>query len=173
MKFLHFDLPNFNLDNFNFTKIHLAADVTTNKLLKTNAELAKSRGYNENNAVIYQTFDLDESFQNFAKTLFDTFTLSVIKQIPGTTNPMHLDSFYQFSKMQKVDPTECVRLNVFLEDWKNGHYFEIMDQPITKWKRGDAVMIEYQEYHLAGNMGNVNRYTLQITGIKEQLKIQR
>jgi len=171
MKFLHFNLPDFNLHNLNFTKIDLVNHVSGN--FKSGARSNKLRGYNEYNALIYQTFDLDESYKKFAKTLFDTFTLSVIKQIPGSTNPMHTDSFYQFSKMQKIDPNECVRLNVFLEDWKNGHYFEIMNQPVTKWKKGDAVMIEYQEQHLAGNMGNVNRYTLQITGIKEQLKIQR
>ena len=172
MKYFHYNLPDFCLDNLNFTAIDLSADVITNTKLKTNAELAKSRGYNKNNALIYQTFDLDESFVDFAKTLFDTFTVSVIKQLPGSTNPLHLDSFYQFSKIQKIDPARCVRLNIFLENWKNGHYFEIMNQPITKWKRGDTVMIEYEEYHLAGNMGIENRYTLQITGIRDRLKIQ-
>jgi hypothetical protein len=91
MKFLHFNLPDFNLYNLNFTKIDLVNHVSGN--FKSCAGSNKLRGYNEYNALIYQTFDLDESYKKFAKTLFDTFTISVIKQIPGSTNPMHTDSF--------------------------------------------------------------------------------
>jgi hypothetical protein len=55
---------------------------------------------------------------------------------------------------------------VFLEDWKPGHYFEGMDNPVTGWLAGDVVEWGYDAPHMAANLGTAPRYTLQITGHK-------
>jgi len=51
-----------------------------------------------------------------------------------------------------------------LEDWKSGHYFEGMGNPVTQWRAGDAVEWDYDTPHMAANIGLEPRYTLQITG---------
>ena len=87
----------------------------------------------------------------------------MIKQLPGQTIPLHTDTFHVLSSKLNVDPRDCIRILVFLEDWKTGHYFEINDRPILQWKKGDEVIINYGEKHLSGNMGIEPKYTLQIT----------
>lgn len=110
-------------------------------------------GYTEYNTEYYQAF-ID---------LFTDKSISVIKQLPGQTIPLHTDTFHVLSSKLNVDPRDCIRILVFLEDWKTGHYFEINDRPILQWKKGDEVIINYGEKHLSGNMGIEPKYTLQIT----------
>ena len=57
------------------------------------------------------------------------------------------------------------KIKFFLENWKSGHYFEINDTPIVKWKKGDYVMRKNDVPHMAANLGRENRYTMQVTGI--------
>ena len=84
--------------------------------------------------------------------------------------PSHVDTFYMVSKKFVVDPNECCRVNVFLEDWESGHYFEINETPVLQWQRGDAIIIEKDEPHLSGNFGMKPKYTMQITGVKNEFK---
>jgi hypothetical protein len=56
------------------------------------------------------------------------------------------------------------RAIVLLEDWKPGHYFEIMDIPVVNWTAGTVIQWEYDTPHMAANIGLEPRYTLQITG---------
>jgi hypothetical protein len=53
---------------------------------------------------------------------------------------------------------------VLLEDWKSGHYLEVMDRPIVNWQAGQVVEWTYDTPHMAANIGLEPRYTLQITG---------
>jgi hypothetical protein len=53
-----------------------------------------------------------------------------------------------------------------LEDWKSGHYLEVMGVPYIGWKAGQVVEWTYDAPHMAANIGLEDRYTLQITGHK-------
>ena len=85
---------------------------------------------------------------------------------PGTILPYHSDTYVRFCEIYGVtDISTIIRYVVFLEPWQSGHYLEINDEPITKWHRGDAVYWQGETPHIAANIGQTDRYTLQITGL--------
>jgi len=127
-------------------------------------------GYTKDNTQYKQAFPDNKDFINFGKLLFDRCTVAVMQQAPGQVLPEHVDTFYMISKNYGVDPDECCRINIFLEDWQSGHYFEINNTPITKWKRGDAIIIQKDEPHLSANSGMRPKYTMQVTGVKNEFK---
>ena len=81
--------------------------------------------------------------------------------------PIHVDEYNSYRKrFNIVDPSTIWRCIVFLEDWKSGHYFEIDGKPYLEWNKGDYVLWNNAVPHYAGNFGTENRYTMQITGTK-------
>jgi hypothetical protein len=127
-------------------------------------------GFTDKNTQYYQSFDLPNEFHDFAKTIFTEYSLSVIKQMPGQTIPEHFDTFYQFSQKNNCSKEQVCRLNFFLEEWKTGHYFELLGEPFTKWRKMNFKVIRYGQLHLSGNMGLLPKYTMQITGLYEEFK---
>jgi len=127
-------------------------------------------GYTDKNTQYYQAFQLPDEYHTFAKTIFSDYSLSVIKQMPGQTIPEHFDTFYKFCEKNKCDKEDVCRLNFFLEDWKPGHYFEILYEPYTRWRKMNFKIIRYGNPHLSGNMGMEPKYTMQITGLYEEFK---
>ena len=125
-------------------------------------------GYTVHNTKYNQCFMFGDEIHNFCKTLFPRYSVSIMKQSPGQTLPSHEDTFYKFATEHDVDPYACCRVNIFLEDWQSGHYFEINEQSVLHWKRGDAIIIERDEPHLSGNMGMTTKYTMQVTGVKDE-----
>ena len=84
---------------------------------------------------------------------------------PGTIMPEHEDYYPAYRKIHNIDDIEKVRrVLVFVDEWKSGHYFEINGNPIVNWNVGDYCTWVGKTPHIAANIGNVNRYTLQITG---------
>ena len=130
----------------------------------------REAGFTENNSFYYQAFDMNAEIKEFAASLFPRCSISVMRQPPGQTLPSHEDTFYRFANTHNIDPYDCVRVNIFLEDWRSGHYFEINDTPVVPWKAGEAVVIYRNEPHLSGNMGMTEKYTMQITGVESELK---
>ena len=84
----------------------------------------------------------------------------------GTILPTHGDLYLRYVKLFNLQGQEHTirRAIVFLEDWKSGHYFEGMGNPMTQWLAGDSVEWDYDTPHMAANIGLEPRYTLQITG---------
>ena len=91
---------------------------------------------------------------------------SYYRMDPGTILPVHSDTYKRYIDLfnLKMYRNHIYRAIVFLEDWASGHYLEVADEPITKWRAGDVVVWEYDMPHMAANMGYTPRYTLQITG---------
>jgi hypothetical protein len=94
------------------------------------------------------------------------FSWSVYRMGPGTVLPNHVDTYARFREIHNIknERTIC-RAVIFLEDWNSGHYFEINGQPMVKWQAGDSVAWRADVPHSAANMGDTDRYTLQITGV--------
>jgi hypothetical protein len=84
----------------------------------------------------------------------------------GTVMPVHGDLYRRYIELFDLQGLEHTirRAIVLLEDWKPGHYFEIMGQPIVNWSAGTVVQWDYDTPHMAANIGLEPRYTLQITG---------
>lgn len=97
---------------------------------------------------------------------WDNTAISFFRMASGDMIPKHRDHYTRFREIFKVDNVKKInRCIVFLEDWKSGHYFEIIDNAIVNWKAGDFVVWNSDTPHMAANLGVEPRYTLQITGI--------
>jgi len=84
----------------------------------------------------------------------------------GTVLPTHGDIYAKYKQVFDLEGREHTirRAIVFLEDWKPGHYLEIMGRPVVDWRAGAVIEWTYDTPHMAANIGLEDRYTLQITG---------
>lgn len=127
--------------------------------------------YTEHNTKYYQQFrpDLPEVADQVAlESGLLKATVSVIRQPPGNTIPWHQDQYFQLKK--RLTPEEqsrsaIWRYLIFLEDWKAGHFFQVEQTPVVKWRAGDVITFEPHALHLSGNMGLEDKLTMQITGV--------
>jgi quercetin dioxygenase-like cupin family protein len=125
--------------------------------------------YNKHNSSIWQMFDNncpDWVWQIASQLLVSlneqpNYVVSTIKIEPGSTIPNHVDA--HFIVQEKYGPGKTARYLIMLEDWKSGHYYEIHNQPYTKWHKGDWVKFGSDDWHLAGNMGDSPFYSMQVT----------
>jgi hypothetical protein len=85
---------------------------------------------------------------------------------PGDNLPSHTDEYYTYKKIFNLygQENKIIRIIYFLEDWNSGNYFEIDNTAMVNWKSGDYVAWKYKTPHIAANLGNKNRYTIQVTG---------
>ena len=97
------------------------------------------------------------------------FSWSVYKMGPGCVLPEHSDTYNRFREIHKItNYHNIIRAVVFLEDWQQGHYFDVDNTPLVSWKAGDVVWWYWDTPHTAANIGTTDRYTLQITGLKHE-----
>ena len=84
----------------------------------------------------------------------------------GTVLPTHSDLYVKYIDLFNLQGQEhtIYRAVVFLEDWQPGHYAEYDGQPFVNWRAGAVVTWRYDTPHMAANLGDQPRYTLQITG---------
>jgi hypothetical protein len=95
----------------------------------------------------------------------DRTGFSYYKMMPGDILPYHSDTYARYISHHKVDIADIWRVIVFPQDWQPGFLFEIEGRPITQYRAGDFVAWQAGAEHMAGNLGRVPRYTLQITGV--------
>jgi len=166
---IHFDLPYIDYSSLNFVKCDNVSIEGRSDWFEDQNKDYLNWGYLPENTTYFQSFEVNRSIEKFCDSVFSKYSVSVIKQMPGNTIPTHVDTFYTFCKNNNYSPSEVVRLNVFLEDWKTGHYLELDENPVLHWTKGDAIIIKYNVLHLSGNMGKEPKYTMQITGPKNEL----
>jgi Rieske Fe-S protein len=94
----------------------------------------------------------------------EVITVSSICQPPGCVVPWHNDTFYQINQRFPDRKETKVRANIFLEDWKMGHFIQYGDEVSTHWKAGQGWLWDSDVLHLGANAGLENKYTLQISG---------
>jgi hypothetical protein len=122
------------------------------------------------NLGVYIPEKLDPIFEK-AFNFFDlnelVFSLSMYKT--GMILPWHKDNYPTYSKNKKVaDPETVVRIMVFLEDAQPGHQLWIEDK-MCSGKAGSWFSWQGRAKHMAANLGEQNRYVLQITGICQEI----
>ena len=86
---------------------------------------------------------------------------------PGDLLPRHQDTYSRYCAFHGVRSDQIWRAIVFLQDWQPGHLFEIDDRAITDYMAGTYVIWHNDAPHMAGNVGAIPRYTLQITGVRD------
>lgn len=91
---------------------------------------------------------------------------SYYRMTSGTVMPTHGDLYRTYINKFNLQGQEQMirRALILLEDWKSGHYLEVMGRPFVEWKAGTVVEWTYDTPHMAANVGWEDRYTLQITG---------
>ena len=94
----------------------------------------------------------------------EVITISSILQPPGCIIPLHRDIFYQISQRYPTRTETKVRANIYLEDWKLGHFIQYGDTVSTHWKQGQGFLWDSEILHLGANAGMQNKYTLQVSG---------
>lgn len=123
--------------------------------------------YTIKNTLIHQLWwdNTQLDYQEIGKQLgIEVITVSTICQPPGNIIPIHRDTFYQINQ-RYPDRTELkVRANIYLEDWKLGHFIQYSDEISTHWKAGQGLLWDSSILHLSANAGMENKYTMQISG---------
>ena len=96
----------------------------------------------------------------------DELVYSLSMYRPGMILPWHQDNYPTYSKNKQVqDPETVVRVMVLLHDSEPGHQLWIEDQ-FCAGVAGSWFSWQGRTRHMAANLGETNRYVLQITGIK-------
>ena len=94
----------------------------------------------------------------------EAVTVSSIMQPPGNVIPLHRDTFFQVKKRFPDDKRKIVRYNIYMQDWKIGHFLQHDDNICTHWKQGDGHMWDGEVLHIGANAGMEDKYTLQVSG---------
>ena len=94
--------------------------------------------------------------------------VSYYKMTPGDNLPYHRDIYKKYINIFNLwtRNSRIWRYIFFVEDWKPGHIFEIDGTLFPNWKAGDWVAWRYDVPHMAANLGNEDRYTIQLTGVE-------
>ena len=102
----------------------------------------------------------------FAARGYKDIGTSYYRMDTGVILPNHSDLYKKYVELFNLAGQEHTikRTIVFLEDWSSGHYFEGNGEMHFTWRAGDAVEWTYDTPHMAANIGELPRYTLQITG---------
>lgn len=92
--------------------------------------------------------------------------IAFYRMTTGTVMPVHSDLYRRYIELFDLQGQEHTirRALMLLEDWKPGHYLEVVGKPYVNWRAGDTVEWSYDAPHSAANIGLADRYTLQITG---------
>ena len=130
------------------------------------------KSYHEDNTRIQQLWfdDGDIDYAELGKKLgMEVITVSTILQPPGNVVTLHRDTFFKIKNQYPEDTRTKVRANIYMEDWKPGHFINYEDkdkewQTSTHWKQGDGFIWDSNHLHLSANAGLVPKFTMQVSG---------
>lgn len=123
--------------------------------------------YTINNTLIHQLWwDITQlDYEKIGSQLgMEVITVSTICQPPGNIIPIHRDTFYLINQRYPTRTDLKVRANIYLEDWKLGHFVQYNNEISTHWNAGEGLLWDSSILHLSANAGMQNKYTLQVSG---------
>jgi hypothetical protein len=92
-------------------------------------------------------------------------TYAISRMTPGSVLPFHQDRYSRYKQMHDLNHASDIwRCIVYLEDRAPGHFIDIQNYPLLDWRAGDWLAWHSDTPHMAGNLGLIDRYVLQITG---------
>lgn len=127
--------------------------------------------YTIKNTLIHQLWwdNTQLDYEDIGKQLgMEVITISTICQPPGNIIPIHRDTFYQINQRYPERTDLKVRANIYLEDWKLGHFVQYNDEISSHWHHGEGLLWDSEVLHLSANAGMENKYTMQISGFLKQ-----
>ena len=94
-------------------------------------------------------------------------SIGIIKVSPGHVIPWHYDSYVFFKESNaSSNITEVERHIIFPFNWHWGHIYQIGNNVISNWVKGERYTWPQLRYHLAVNAGIKDLYLLAVTGCK-------
>ena len=123
--------------------------------------------YTINNTLIHQLWweNTQLDYEEIGSQLgIEVITVSTICQPPGNIIPIHRDTFYLINQRYPTRTDLKVRANIYLEDWKLGHFVQYNNEISTHWNAGEGLLWDSSILHLSANAGMQNKYTLQVSG---------
>ena len=123
--------------------------------------------YRLENTTIHQKFwnENECDYNELGEKLgIEPVTVSTIMQPPGNVIPLHRDTFFKIKAKYPDNTRTIVRCNIYLEDWKAGHFLQCNDDVYTHWKCGDGLIVDRAQYHLSANAGVEDKHTIQVSG---------
>lgn len=163
-----------DLQRFQFIHEHDSVDSRNiSQAPETSARVRETRSlgyYTAHNCRFYQHFDEDLPgvFHRMAEACgLSDYSVSLLRQDPGQVIPWHQDKFYKLKQRLKPGDYRIFRYIVLLEDWKTGHYLQIGNEPVVKWRAGDIFTYPPDVYHLSANCGIEPKYTMQVSGVED------
>ena len=161
---LHVDEPWWNIEDFYNLDYQNVEFNDSDSLLKW-----KKLGYTQN-TFTGDLYGYPNETPEWIKKFYEIFQWEncewqLYRMLPGRTLPAHSDTYKKYKEVYGIkDSSKIYRAIVFLEDWQSGHYFEIDSNNMGFWKKGDYVVWQNSVRHIAANVGELPRYTLQLTG---------
>ena len=128
-------------------------------------------GYTEHNTkMYYKRISEEDSHPLFSNVIkqsgLKNASIGLIRVTPGHVIPWHYDSYVFYKEKNNTPLTDNVERHiVFPFDWDWGHIYQIGNNVISNWTKGDSFTWPMFRYHLAVNAGIGDFYLLAITGI--------
>ena len=96
----------------------------------------------------------------------DSVLMRFIVKMPGHGIAWHKDDATSYAvKFGERDLGKLKRLWFPIDDWKDGHAFQISKTVLTHWTKGTVYHIPFGVGHASSNFGYVPQYTVSFTGI--------
>ena len=96
----------------------------------------------------------------------DSILMRFIVKMPGHGIAWHQDDAGSYKKkFPDADINKLKRLWFSIQDWKDGHAFQISKTVLHNWTKGDVYNIPFGLGHASSNFGYSPQYTVSFTGI--------
>ena len=96
----------------------------------------------------------------------DSVLIRFIVKLPGHGIAWHYDDAGSYKKkFSEFNLDRLKRLWFPVQDWKDGHAFQISKTVLTHWKAGDVYEIPFGLGHASSNFGLNQQYTVSFTGV--------
>ena len=97
---------------------------------------------------------------------FDTVLLRLIVKFPGHGMAWHCDSLDSYAlKFSVDDPSKVKRYWFSVDDWHDGHVFQVSKTVLSNWTRGAVYDIPFGIGHASSNFGYRPMYSVSFTGV--------
>ena len=102
------------------------------------------------------------------KAVPDTVLIRMLVKMPGHGVAWHQDGNNAYKKMfPDVDHARLKRYWFSVQDWQDGHVFQISKTMLSHWNSGDVYQIPFGVGHASANFGYSPQYTVSFTAIIE------
>ena len=96
----------------------------------------------------------------------DTVLIRLLVKMPGHGVAWHYDSNGTYKRLfPDVDHSKLKRIWFSIQDWHDGHAFQISKTILSHWKKGDVWQIPFGIGHASTNFGYTPQYTVSMTAV--------